>query len=50
MLPLAIVPQLEKLLDNFTQKEALIEETVSVGGGSINAAYRLNYGGEFFFS
>lgn len=49
MLPLAIVPELEKLLDNFTQKEALIEETLSVGGGSINAAYRLNYGGEFFF-
>lgn len=49
MLPLAIVPELEKLLQHYTQEEALIEETIAVGGGSINAAYRLNYGGKFFF-
>lgn len=49
MLPLAIVPELEKLLKNHTQKEALIDETIAVGGGSINAAYRLTYAGKSFF-
>lgn len=49
MLPLAIVPELEKLLKNHTQKEAIIDETTAVGGGSINAAYRLSYAGKSFF-
>ena len=49
MLPLTIVPELEKLLKNYTQKEAFIDETFAVGGGSINAAYRLSYAGKSFF-
>jgi len=49
MLPLTIVPEIEKLLKNHCQQEALIDETIAVGGGSINAAYRLSYAGKSFF-
>lgn len=49
MLPYAIVPEIEKLLYAYTKKEALIDETLAVGGGSINAAYRLSYSGKSFF-
>jgi len=49
MLPLSIVPEIEKLLKNHCQQEALIDETIAVGGGSINAAYRLSYAGKLFF-
>ncbi|MDN5349992.1 MAG: hypothetical protein PWQ54_1388 [Bacteroidales bacterium] len=49
MIPLAIVSLLEELLKKHTGNEALIDQTQAVGGGSINAAYRIRYAGQDFF-
>jgi len=49
MIPIEIVSQLEKLLQKHTGIEALIEQTQALGGGSINAAYRIRYAGKEYF-
>jgi len=49
MIPIAIVSLLEELLKSHTGNKALIEQTQAVGGGSINAAYRIRYAGQDYF-
>ncbi len=49
MLPLSLVGPIEKMLSIHLQKEGLITQTQSVGGGSINEACRLQYEGASFF-
>jgi protein-ribulosamine 3-kinase len=49
MIPNAIVPKLEELLAKRTKLSAQIEECSMLGGGSINDACSLRFGGQSFF-
>lgn len=49
MIPISIVPQVEALLEHYTHQNGRIDECRMLGGGSINEACRMTYGGKTFF-